>query len=97
MGRPSGKGWLEEGGHKTCLWGGRVGLGGRRPDPGLLVPDASRQEAEANFIERCILKLDVSKKVASLKYIELLNFTACAHHLVQAGASGIADPESLGT
>ena len=29
--------------------GGRVGLGGRRPDPGLLVPDASRQEAEANF------------------------------------------------
>ena len=28
--------------------GGRVGLGGRRPDPGLLVPDASRQEAEAN-------------------------------------------------
>ena len=28
--------------------GGRVGLGGRRPDPGLLAPDASRQEAEAN-------------------------------------------------
>ena len=31
-------------------WGGRVGLEGRRPDPGLLVPDASRQEAEANFL-----------------------------------------------
>ena len=35
-------------------WGGGVGVGGgggaggRRPDPGLLVPDASRQEAEAN-------------------------------------------------
>ena len=28
-------------------WGG-VGVGGRRPDPGLLVPDTSRQEAEAN-------------------------------------------------
>ena len=28
--------------------GARVGLGGRRPDPGLLVPDASRQEAKAN-------------------------------------------------
>ena len=28
---------------------GGVGLGGRRPDPGLLVPDASRQEAEANI------------------------------------------------
>ena len=27
-----------------------VGSGGRRPDPGLLVPDASRQEAEANYI-----------------------------------------------
>ena len=32
---------------KFCM-GGRFGLGGRRPDPGLLVPDASRQEAEAN-------------------------------------------------
>ena len=32
---------------KFCM-GGRVGLGRRRPDPGLLVPDASRQEAEAN-------------------------------------------------
>ena len=34
-------------------WGegrGWVGLGGRRPDPGLLAPDASRQEAEASFV-----------------------------------------------
>ena len=30
--------------------GGRVGLGGRRPDPCLLVPNASRQEAEANLV-----------------------------------------------
>ena len=34
--------------------GGSVGLGGRRPDPGLLVPDASRQEAEANLVPRCV-------------------------------------------
>ena len=33
-------------GHK--IMGGRIGLGGRRPDPCLLVPNASRQEAEAN-------------------------------------------------
>ena len=37
------------GGVKKFGMGGRVGLGGRRPDPGLLVPDASRQEAEANI------------------------------------------------
>ena len=36
--------------HHKVLHKGRVGLGGRRPDPGLLVPDASRQEAEANFM-----------------------------------------------
>ena len=41
-GGPTGRG-----GGKT-LHAGRAGLGGRRPDPGLLVPDASRQEAEAN-------------------------------------------------
>ena len=29
--------------------GGKVGLGGRRPDSCLLVPNASRQEAEANI------------------------------------------------
>ena len=28
---------------------GRFGLGGSRPDPGLLVPSTSRQEAEANY------------------------------------------------
>ena len=37
------------GGVRKFGMGGRVGLGGRRPDPGLLVPDASRQEAEANL------------------------------------------------
>ena len=31
------------------MGGGGEGWG-RRPDPGLLVPDASRQEAEANFL-----------------------------------------------
>ena len=40
-----GGGWR----HKICM-GGRVGLGGRRPDPGLLVPDASRQQAETRRI-----------------------------------------------
>ena len=35
---------------------GMGGLGGRRPDPGLLVPDASRQEAEANFETRTVLR-----------------------------------------
>ena len=30
---------------------GKGWFGGRRPDPGLLVPDASRQEAEANIRE----------------------------------------------
>ena len=45
-GGPTGRG----GGWRQIKFGmgGRVGLGGRRPDPGLLVPDASRQEAEAN-------------------------------------------------
>ena len=33
---------------KFCM-GGRVGLRGRRLDPGLLAPGASRQEAEANL------------------------------------------------
>ena len=33
--------------HKILVWG--FGLGGRRPDPCLLVPNASWQEAEANW------------------------------------------------
>ena len=38
------------GGWRQKIWyGGKGWLGGRRPDPGLLVPDASRQEAEANI------------------------------------------------
>ena len=43
------------GGGVRIAWGA-VGSGGRRPDPGLLVPDASRQEAEANIkeIEFCL-------------------------------------------
>ena len=49
---PSDWGGVPQGGggggvRKFCM-GGRVGLGGRRPDLGLFVPDASRQEAEAN-------------------------------------------------
>ena len=46
----------------VCSWGGgcvtqfrmggRVGLGGRRPDPSLFVPNASWQEAEANEARR---------------------------------------------
>ena len=47
-GGPTGRGG-GGGGVRKFGMGGRVGLGGRRPDPGLLVPDASRQEAEANF------------------------------------------------
>ena len=47
-GVPQGRGGGGGGVRKFCM-GGRVGLGGRRPDPGLLVPDASRQEAEANL------------------------------------------------
>ena len=35
---------------------GRVGLGGRRPDLGLLVPNASRQEAEANIFYEKLLR-----------------------------------------
>ena len=41
------------GGWHFCMEGG-VRLGGRRPDPGLLVPNASRQEAEANSGLSCI-------------------------------------------
>ena len=37
-------GWGGGGGSKLCM-GGRVGLGGRRPDPAA----AARQEAEANY------------------------------------------------
>ena len=33
---------------ENFVWG-KGWVGGRRPDPGLLVPDASRQEAEANY------------------------------------------------
>ena len=44
-GGPTGRGGGGGGGVRKCGMGGRVGLGGRRPDPGLLVPDASRQEA----------------------------------------------------
>ena len=47
-GGPTGRGGGGGGVRKSGM-GGRVGLGGRRPDPGLLVPDASRQEAEANL------------------------------------------------
>ena len=36
-------------GAQKFVCGGRVGLGGRRPDPGLLAPNASRQEAEAKL------------------------------------------------
>ena len=37
------------GGGCKVLHGRKGGLSGRRPDPGLLAPDASRQEAEANL------------------------------------------------
>ena len=44
LGGPTGRG----GGlaSENFAW---VGLGGKKPNPGLLVPDASRQEAEANY------------------------------------------------
>ena len=50
-GGPTGRGGGGGGGVTKFCMGGRVGLGGRRPDPGLLVPDASRQEAEANYYD----------------------------------------------
>ena len=51
-----------EGGGGGCVttFCRRVGLGGRRPDPGLLVSNASRQEAEANM---CGIYLSGSKNV----------------------------------
>ena len=45
---------------------GRVEVGGRRPDPGLLVPDASRQEAEANIRVTESKMNDQSKPSASI-------------------------------
>ena len=60
---PSDWGGPQGGGGGGGVMGGRVGLGGRRPDPGLLVPDASRQEAEANMSTRPRLLL-TSRKLA---------------------------------
>ena len=46
--------------------GGRVGLRGRRPDAGLLVPNASRQEAEANQSSRdCLCRWSLEKTWSS--------------------------------
>ena len=70
--------------------GGRVGLGGRRPDPGLLVPDASRQEAEANI--RSLNHLSVLVSPVPLVLACPLDVTKGPHGHVPASSRCMMQP-----
>ena len=74
---------------------GRVGLRGRRPDPGLLAPDASRQEAEANLWHSLSLSLSlcVSLCVCACRTIRFLStsFVPGVLRFRSSGAGGDDD------